>query len=306
MKQFLKTNTVTYNLMSFTGFKSLLIFSSLLEAPKSYKELRDILKNNEYLHEEVSTDTIRIYLNSLREIGCNIEKITENRVAKYYITNHPLKLKFSDNQIKSIIKAYKAISKSIQVSDLISIQKFFCKISDYVENEELKTKLCNISPIKNISPELIEQLISYTSMNCEVVLKYNSAQSGHKNIVVVPDKIHINNGKLYLSGYNGEHKNYSSFLVSKIIEIVDVNYNNKSIMPEFIKVGYEYKKDGENELQLLDCEQIIEQDNDKYLIEISSKNKFEIIQRILSHGTQCTVIYPQDFRQEIIKNFVSK
>ena len=46
MKEFLKTNTVTYNLMSFTGFKSILIFSLLLEGPKSYSELQEILKNH--------------------------------------------------------------------------------------------------------------------------------------------------------------------------------------------------------------------------------------------------------------------
>ena len=58
MKEFLKTNTVTYNLMSFTGFKSILIFSLLLDGPKSYSELQEILKNHEYLHEKISFDTL--------------------------------------------------------------------------------------------------------------------------------------------------------------------------------------------------------------------------------------------------------
>ena len=72
MKEFLKTNKVTYNLMSFTGFKSIIIFSLLLEGPKSYQELRTAIENHEYLHESVSIDTLRIYLNSLRKIGCKI------------------------------------------------------------------------------------------------------------------------------------------------------------------------------------------------------------------------------------------
>ena len=59
MKEFLKTNTVTYNLMSFTGFKSLLIFSLLLDGAKSYNELQEILENHPYLHETVSFDTLR-------------------------------------------------------------------------------------------------------------------------------------------------------------------------------------------------------------------------------------------------------
>lgn len=39
MKEFKKSNIVTYNLMSFTGFKSLMLFALLLESPKSYKEI---------------------------------------------------------------------------------------------------------------------------------------------------------------------------------------------------------------------------------------------------------------------------
>ena len=63
--------------MSFTGFKSIIIFSLLLEGPKSYQELRTAIENHEYLHESVSIDTLRIYLNSLRKSvvkSLNIQK----------------------------------------------------------------------------------------------------------------------------------------------------------------------------------------------------------------------------------------
>ena len=40
MKEFVKTQKVTYNLMSFTGFKALLIFDMLTEGPKSFDEIQ--------------------------------------------------------------------------------------------------------------------------------------------------------------------------------------------------------------------------------------------------------------------------
>ena len=73
MKEFLKTNTITYNLMSFTAFKSILLFSLLVDGPKSYEEIQEYMANHEYLHEKISIDTLRIYFNSLREIGCKME-----------------------------------------------------------------------------------------------------------------------------------------------------------------------------------------------------------------------------------------
>jgi hypothetical protein len=150
MKEFLKTNTVTYNLMSFTAFKSILLFTLLIDGPKSYEEMQKFFKNHEYLHENISIDTLRIYLNSLKEIGCKISKKTIDGTTRYWIDSHPFSLKFNEKQIKSIIKIYKAISKNIEVRDLIALQTFFTKISQYVENEELKLKLQNISPISNI------------------------------------------------------------------------------------------------------------------------------------------------------------
>mgnify|MGYP007069957100 CR=1 FL=1 len=191
MKQFLETNTITYNLMSFTGFKSILIFSLLMESPKSYEEIQTILQNHKYLHEKVSIDAIRIYFNSLRAIGCIIQRVRENGVSKYYIESHPFELRFTDNQIEKLIKIYKAISKSIDVSDLISLKQFFNKISNYISSSDYKLieKLQVISPLYGIDSKLLQDLMSYALNNSEVTVLYNSPNSGLKNIKV--DELYI-------------------------------------------------------------------------------------------------------------------
>ena len=155
MKRFMETNTITHNLMSFSGFKAMLIFSMLVQSPKTYDEIKKEIENNEYLKETVSTDTIRIYMNSLKQAGCQIKRINEGRIVKYYIDSHPFTLKISDSQVKSIIKVYKAISKSIEISDFLELNTFFDKISPYISNEDLKLKLKKLSPINNIDYDLI-------------------------------------------------------------------------------------------------------------------------------------------------------
>lgn len=300
MKEFMKTNTVTYNLMSFTGFKSILIFSLLLEGPKSYKELQEILENHEYLHEVVSIDTLRIYLNSLRAIGCKINKITKNRITRYSIDSHPFELKIDEKQAKSILKVYKAISKSIQLSDFMSLQKFFEKISEYIANEDLKLKLKNMSPLNNINPEIIKDLMYYARESTEITILYNSLNSGKKYIDILVDKLSIDNGKLYVYGINSEHKNYSSFLVSRIIEIASVNLQKTTLIAPEVVVGYEIIKTDNEEIEILPCEKIIKTFDNKVLIEMTSRNKFDIFQRVLSYADKCKVLYPASFKSEII------
>ena len=116
------------------------------------------------------------------------------------------------------------------------------------------------------------------------------------------DKLSITNGKLYLYGYSSEHKNYSSFLVNKIEKIISINIHNKTLeVPEII-VGYEYTQDKNEKFELLENEKIIKQNKNKITIELTSKNKFEIIQRIMFLSNKCKVLYPENIKSEVITN----
>jgi len=300
MKQFLKTNTMTYNLMSFTGFKSLLLFSLLLSGPKSYAQIQEIWLNHEYLRENVSVDALRIYMNSLKEMGCKIARKMEDGVAKYYITEVPFKLKITSQQAKSIIKIYKAIAKSIEIEDLMTLQQFFNKIADYVDDNKLKEKLANLSPFNHISSKLVEELKIYAKNNNEITIYYHSLHSGNKDITILVDKLKVLNGRLYVCGMNSEYNNYSSFLVARIIKIKSVNIKSKTLIAPEIIVRYELKKVSSVPVELLENEKIIEQDDKKYVIEMTSRNRFDILQRIMSHTNKCKVLSPDSIRNEVI------
>lgn len=288
--------------MSFTGFKSIIIFSLLLEGPKSYQELRAAIENHEYLHESVSIDTLRIYLNSLRKIGCKISKYTKDGITRYSIDSHPFELKITKEQAQSIIKVFKAIYQSIDISDLLSLQKFFDKFSNFITNEDLKIKLKNISPLHNINPEIIQDLMTYSGSNTEIIIYYNSLTSGKKNINIIVDKLEVSNGKLYLYGISSEHKNYSSFLVSRIIKIAGINLKKSDLKIPVYQIGYEVSTIPNEKFELENNEKIINKNSEKIQVEITSPNKFGIMQRIMSLSPNCKILYPQDFKKEFIEN----
>jgi predicted DNA-binding transcriptional regulator YafY len=303
MKEFLKTNIITHNLMAFTGFKAILIFSLLVDGPKSYEEIQNYIKNHEYIKESVSIDTIRIYLNSLKQIGCKINKEMQNGVAKYHINSHPFELQITDVQAKSLMKIYRVISKSIDISDVLALQNFFQKISRYIDDEKLKEKITNLAPLTHAKKELINELMNCVQSNSEITISYSSRNSNkRKNITINCDKLSINNGKLYLSGFNSLYNNYSSFLVSKIVKILSINLHRKTIDIPEITVGYEYTKEQNETFEILKNEKIISSDKNKILVEITSKNKFEVTQRILSLSNKCKVLYPQEYINHIVSS----
>ena len=298
MKEFMKTKTVTYNLMSFTAFKSMLLFSYLLEAPRSYAEIRDYFAQQKYLKETISIDTLRVYINSLERLGCEIVRGKKAEGSKYKLLKHPFALKISDENAKSIIKVFKSILKSIEIDDLLSITKFFDKIANATENPELKETLENISPLKKIDPEILKMLIIACRKNDEISILYQSPASGLKNIDVLPEKLTVTNGKVYLYGTSPNYRNTARFLVNRIKE-KPVTKLQKTIKPKAdpVIIGCElYDKT----IPLLENEKIISEDENKLTIEITSVNKFTARQRILSLGRDCKVLYPQSFKEDII------
>ena len=143
-------------------------------------------------------------------------------------------------------------------------------------------------------------LLKHAQNNNEISVYYNSENTGKKNITILVDKIYITNNKLYISGINSEYNTYSSFLVNKIIKINSVNLKEKTLTTPELTVGYQYSKDDNEIFELLENEKIIEEKNNILTIEITSKNKFEITQRIMSHSMKCKVLYPQDYKEHII------
>lgn len=297
MKEFLKSNTVTYNLISFTGFKSMLLFSYLLEAPRSYDEIKDYFASHEYLHETISIDTLRVYINSLERMGCEIVRGRKAEGSKYKLLAHPFELKLSEEHTKAIIKIFKEISKCIDIEDLLSLQKFITKISKGIANEDLKNRLLNVSPLKNIDTEILKTLILCCRKNEEISMIYNSPATGRKRIDVLADKLAISNNKLYLYGTSPQYENYASFQVSKIVDIPDVKITKTiAAAEENFVFNCEIT---DKKIPLLENEKIIETKENSYLVEITSKNKFFARQRVLSLGCDCKVLYPQSFKDDI-------
>lgn len=296
----MKNKTVTYNLMSFTGFKSLVVFSLLLESPKSYDEINTYFKKHEYIKEPISIDTLRVYLTSLRMVGCEIVRTRKTEGSKYKLVSHPFELEITDEQIKSLIKVYKTVSKNIELHELIMLEKFLRKISDLIKNPDLSEALNRVSLFCGIDPNLVEKLIRHCNNKDQITFLYNSPRSGEKSIEIITDKVALNNNKFYLYGTGLEYNQYGYFPISRIKAVLNVKIFKTDVTNiENFTVGYELRANP-NEIKLTDEEKLVEIKDGKLLIENTTSNPFIVKQRILSFGYACKVLYPENFKKDII------
>lgn len=301
MKEFVKTNKVTYNLMSFTGFKALLIFNLLADGPKSYEEISSAIEHNEYLKEKISIDTLRVYINSLKRIGCEVKrKKDENKVSKYYITSHPFELKITEEQLRSIIKIYKNLMKSMDIKDVLYMDNLFEKIGKHIKSEDFIAEIRKYSVLKDINKELIEKLIECSENKNTIIVSYKSPNSGEKDIEIIADNVEISNGKIYLYGYGLEYKQTTGFLVNRIKCIKAIKEQDKIQTPEKLKVKYRVSCLN-NRYIPTNYETIEAENNGIYTIITETDNPFYLKQRILELGPNCKIISPKSFKEEFIQ-----
>ncbi len=302
MKEFIKNQKVTYNLMSFTGYKALLLFSLLTEGPKSYEEICEYFFNHPYLREKISIDTLRVYINSLRRIGCEVKRFRgDDKISRYVITAHPFELKLSDEQIQSVIKIYKSIVKNMDVKELLSMERFFEKIGSYIKNDDFIADIRKISMLRDIDKKLLEDLLDCCDRKEQIVIQYNSPNSGEKSIELIADKIDSSNGKIYLYGTGFEYMQYGSFLVSRIKKINEIKI--EKTIPENLKefrITYTLEC-SPDKLNPADNEKIIEKHNNYAVIEMKTSNDFLAKQKLLEYGPICKVLEPESFKNDFIK-----
>lgn len=300
MKEFIKSQKITYNLMSFTGFKALVIFSLLSEGPKTFKEISNFMLTHQYLREKISIDTFRVYMNSLKRIGCEIKRTRgDDKISRYEIVSHPFQLTFNDNELNSAKKVYKSIVKNIEIKDLLNLEKFFEKIGNIIGNEDFINTIKNISMLKDINTNLLNELIQCCDNKYQIAINYNSPHSGNKIINIITDKIEIHNNKIYLFGTGLEYNEYSKFLVNRIIEIIEVQKAKLPSIP-LLKVKYKLKCNP-NIFQAETNEKILTKGEDYIISEIISSNKFNLMQKFLEYGNLCTILEPENFKQKFIE-----
>ncbi len=299
MQEFLTNNTVNCNLMSLTGYRTLVIFAALLQSPKTNDEINDCLLSNQYIKERFSSDTLRIYINSLREIGCDITRANKSNNKKYELLSHPFEYDIPKSQLKALLKLAKSGYEKIDVEDLISIEKVIKKIATLVKNEKTRADLQNSSGIKQIDLVLAKELLCHCRKKNQITFLYNSPKSGHKEIELVADKLSFKSSKLYLWGNNLTHNQYSYFVVDRIMKICSINLKKseedfapRKVLYELYNRSKDYIPD-ENEKIIIKTDEIL-------VIEVTSKNEFSLMQRILYFGADCKVVEPIEFKNKLL------
>ena len=285
--------------VSLTGIRSIVLLGLLIIAPRSLEEIRKIFLQYNIIDESSSNDILRIDINTLKYMGCEISRASAKTDFKYVLGNHPFSLNVTLEEIKLIKRFYKIVKKTADIPKLLVYDDFFKKIAKFISNEN-KEAFLGISVLKHFDIKLIKSLLRDCDEKALLTLDYISPD----NQFVLTKKIaakslEFRNDKIYLHGFDIEKNKWIILNLKRIQSIWGKNKNNGDYIENKICTRFMLKSIYNNTLE--DNEKVIDKIGNNCIVEGVYFNKFLCIQRMLSFGANCTVLKPLEIKNKIIE-----
>ncbi len=285
--------------VSLTGIRSIVLLGLLIIAPRSLEEIRKIFLQYNIIDESSSNDILRIDINTLKYMGCEISRASAKTDFKYVLGNHPFSLNVTLEEIKLIKRFYKIVKKTADIPKLLVYDDFFKKIAKFISNEN-KEAFLGISVLKHFDIKLIKSLLRDCDEKALLTLDYISPD----NQFVLTKKIaakslEFRNDRIYLHGFDIEKNKWIILNLKRIQSIWGKNKNNGDYIENKICTRFMLKSIYNNTLE--DNEKVIDKIGNNCIVEGVYFNKFLCIQRMLSFGANCTVLEPLEIKNKIIE-----
>ena len=292
-------NKTDLSQISLTGIRALVILGLLINKPRSLEEIRKAFLNYNLLNDSSSDDILRIDLNTLKAMGCEISRSCARTNFKYELIKHPFTLEISPEEIAVLKRAYRKIRENMSVETLLKYDELFNKIASQTMNDSTKEAMYGISALKSYKTDLLYELVEDCKYHKTLEVLYHPVAKDEQIKKIYAEKLVFQNDKIYLFGSDFSSGEHLMLNVKRIIKILTRKASDKSIENEGTKVRFLLKSFGVT--GIAEEEKIIEKTSKGYLIDGEYHNEFLAMQRILSFGSSCVVLEPEDFKQKVIE-----
>lgn len=292
--------------VSLTAYRVIAILLMLKERPHTEVEINERLKDSIASSRVLSRDSIWLYINTLKVLGCNITRPTKNNGYKYILKDHPFNLHLTELELKSLLEVRKYISSISDWQLSCNYDKFLSTLCKLLPESDKKilTEYCksNFREINyTLKQDLIAELEYYCSNNDCILIVYNSLSGKSTEIKLFAEKLKYENGALYIWGYNATLEEYQYLRVDRIdsvakTDLQDVTLNKTSVDVIFKLYGIHIVSYNPEE-----DEEVLSRNADSIVIKHKLKNKFKLIQKILSFGRDCEILEPRQLQKDLIK-----
>ena len=288
------------NQISLTGVRAIVLAGLLMVQPRSLDEIRKAFIDLNIMEDDNSDDILRIDLNTLKIMGCEISRASQKTDYKYVLGKHPFAFKMNDEQLGVLKKAYNNYKNDTDIVSLIELDLLLKKIASRICDSEIKEKLLGVSALRHFDIQTVKDLLVDCNQGRTLSLMYRkTATQPEEEKEIVAQKLVFQNDKIYLHGYDLSKQDTIVLHIGRITKILARKLVKTKVETKVYKIRYELESSRYTKLQ--EGETIIGvKDDNTFEIEGSYANEFYAAQRVLSLGSKCVVVEPSEFKNTIV------
>ena len=303
IKKLTTTNLKDKKAISLTAYRALFIAKLLISTPKSTEEILKAFSKDKFLSKFCHKDTLTNSINSLRKVGFVIDKPKPSNNFKFVLKQTPFKLKISQDQAELLNIMRESLFYSNNYKLLFKINSTYQKITDLTYCPQNPEILEHSNHLKTIDPTLLNDILEICKDKATAKIIYKSPINGNEELIIKAEKVVFENKKLYLWLYSFKYKTPAYFRIDKISSIQRYSQKEKEEYNLSTTVKYQLKGNAAQTFIPLENEIIIEKLIDTITIKAEVINTFNFFQRIIAFTDECTILEPQDLKDEYL-NFV--
>ncbi|MDH4379370.1 MAG: WYL domain-containing protein [Vampirovibrionales bacterium] len=203
-------------LMNTTSLRLLKLLRWLILSPCSLAMLQQYFLEDVDTQKKLSEDTIGLYLNTLRQMGCEIERPVKRNQHCYTLVRHPFKPTVDSQQLKALIQFKQHAEEHLPPLAILTLDDALATLL----GEETMQALFTQSRALDYRPykALIEELKDALGQGW-VNLSYQSPKQGLTSFPFCLDDFLYDKGVLYAQGKRGDKPGDSRLRVERIVTL---------------------------------------------------------------------------------------
>ncbi len=213
--------------LNIVAYRVLCLLKWLKEGPKSISDLIALFHQEPLTLRVVSDDTIGLYVNTLRQMGCVIQRPSKTTHFCYVLHYHPFGLFLNRQQSRVLSELKTLISKSQSISVFWALQQFFDKVSqEATPSTQERLNLSGWSGNRDVSYVSQRQLISDCQLwifnNNLLRVAYVSPVKNKEKFYFLPKRLVCEDGAIFLEGVQKNRSELVELRLDRIEEAIPI------------------------------------------------------------------------------------
>lgn len=223
-------NTSHLNMTAYRIFK---LLQWLNEQPLTAEELNDRFFNDPDIKRKLSTDSIWLYISTLKTLGCQIRRPSRSNGYRYELLKHPFGVVLSQATADLLIELKQILEEKLSVNEVLAFDRMLKRVTtrsvlegtlvNEAEQEALSKLLFKES--RSLDYQQTESLIECLEVAIEneelIEIIYQSPLHGKRLQLCVPVQLSYQGGVLYVHAYVHGRNEPSMFRLDRISTVRD-------------------------------------------------------------------------------------